>query len=202
MARIKSPTWKISRRLGFSILETGQELNKRPYAPGQHGQGRRQKISNYGLQLREKQRIRHLYGVNEKQFFNTFKKASKMAGVTGHNFLFLLESRLDNIVYRMGFARTRRQARQLVNHSHILVNGKKVNIPSYRVSVGDEVSFREKSANLDIVNEAIEVTLNTKGFVKVDSKNKKGTYLRLPERNELNLEVNELLVVEYYNKLT
>lgn len=200
MARIKGPTWKISRRLGFSILETGQELNKRAYAPGQHGQGRRPKISNYGLQLREKQRIRHLYGINEKQFYNTFKKASKMAGVTGHNFLFLLESRLDNMVYRMGFARTRRQARQLVNHSHILVNGKKVNIPSFSCKVGDEITFREKSRNLDVVNEAIEVTLNTKGFVKVDSGNKKGTYIRLPERSELNTEVNELLVVEYYNR--
>ncbi|MGL5541459.1 MAG: 30S ribosomal protein S4, partial [Erysipelotrichaceae bacterium] len=130
MSRITTPTWKISRRLGFSILETGEELQKRAYAPGQHGPTRRPKLTNYGMQLREKQRIRHMYGVNERQFYNTFIKASKMKGVKGDNFLFMLESRLDNVVYRMGLARTRRGARQLVNHGHILVNGKKVDIHS------------------------------------------------------------------------
>jgi len=200
MARIKGPVYKTARRLGFSVLETGQELQKRAYAPGQHGPTRRSKLSNYALQLREKQKIRHLYGVNEKQFYNTFKKAQKMRGVTGHNFLFLLESRLDNIVYRMGFARTRRQARQIVNHGHVLVNGKKVNIPSYSVKVGSQIEFREKSRNLDIVNDAMQATLHTQPFVKVDQKKKIGEYVRLPERNELNQEINELLVVEYYNR--
>ncbi len=200
MARIKGPVYRIARRLSFSILETGEELQKKPYAPGQHGQTRRVKLTNYGLQLREKQRIRHLYGVNEKQFKNTFMKASKMRGVTSHNFLFMLESRLDNLVYRMGFARTRRQARQLVNHGHILVNGKKVDIPSFNVKVGSMIELKECSRNLDIVNEAIEVTMHTQPFVKVDVKNKKGEYVRLPERSELNPDINELLVVEYYNK--
>ena len=200
MARIKGPVYKKARRLGFSVLETGEELQKRPYPPGQHGQGRRPKLSNYALQLREKQRIRFIYEVNEKQFHNTFVKAQKMRGVTGHNFLFLLESRLDNLVYRMGFARTRRQARQLVNHGHILVNGRKVDIPSYIVDVGSKIEFKERSRNLQVVNEAMEATLNTLAFVKVDPKAKNGEYLRLPERNELNAEINEALVVEYYNR--
>ena len=126
MARLTGPVWKKSRRLSFSILETGEELRKRQYAPGQHGPNRRVKLSEYGIQLREKQRIRYIYGLNERQFFNTYNKAVKMKGVTGTNLLVLLESRLDNIVYRMGLARTRRGARQLVNHGHILVDGKKV----------------------------------------------------------------------------
>ena len=200
MARNTGPVWKISRRLSFSILETGKELHKRDYAPGQHGKGRRVKLSNYGLQLREKQRIRHMYGVNEKQFRNTFDKATKMKGVTGHNFLFLLESRLDNVVYRLGLARTRRGARQLVNHSHILVNGKKVNIPSYKVIPGQTIELREKSRNLSVVAEALEATLSTPAFVSIDKEAKKGTYVRLPERTELNQEINESLVVEYYNR--
>ncbi|MDE6475547.1 MAG: 30S ribosomal protein S4 [Erysipelotrichaceae bacterium] len=200
MSRITGPVWKISRRLGFSILETGEELQKRQYAPGQHGPTKRVKLTNYGLQLREKQRIRHMYGVNERQFYNTFKKASKMQGVKGDNFLFLLESRLDNLVYRMGMARTRRQARQLVNHGHILVNGKKVDIPSMIVKVGSTIELREKSRNLNIVNEALEVNLNTPAFVDFNKETKKGTYVRLPERSELNSEVNELLVVEFYNR--
>lgn len=200
MARNRGPVWKLSRRLSFSVLETGQELRKRAYAPGQHGPTKRIKLSNYGLQLREKQRIRHMYGVNEKQFYNTFVKASKLKGVTGDNFLFLLESRLDNLVYRMGLARTRRGARQLVNHGHILVNGKKVNIPSYNVKVGSEISLREKSLNLSVVNESLSGSLNTVAFVTFNADTKKGTYVRLPERSELNQEINESLVVEFYNR--
>ena len=122
MARYTGPQWKISRRLGFSILENGKELNRRAYAPGQHGQ-KRKKQTEYGLQLAEKQKVRHMYGVNEKQFHNTFNQAGKMEGIHGYNFLCLLERRLDNVVYRLGFASTRRQARQLVNHGHFLVNG-------------------------------------------------------------------------------
>lgn len=200
MSRITTPVWKLSRRLGFSILETGEELQKRNYAPGQHGPTRRPKLTNYGLQLREKQRIRHMYGVNERQFYNTFVKASKMKGVKGDNFLFLLESRLDNVVYRMGLARTRRAARQLVNHGHILVNGKKVDIPSFVVKPGTEIAVKEASRNFAVINEALEASLNTVAFVTFDKDAKKGTYVRLPERSELNQEINESLVVEFYNR--
>lgn len=199
MARYTGPQWKKSRRLGFSTLETGKELSKRPYAPGQHGQ-KRKKQTEYGLQLAEKQKVRHMYGVNEKQFRNTFFRASKMEGITGYNFFCLLESRLDNVVYRMGFATTRRQARQFVNHGHFLVDGKKVDIPSYQVKPGQVIEVKEKSSNMAAINEALEATLSTPAFVDVDKNAKKGKYVRLPERAELNTEVNELLVVEYYNR--
>ena len=181
MSRYTGPVWKVSRRLGFSVLETGEELQKRAYAPGQHGPTKRVKLTNYGLQLREKQRVRFMYGVNERQFLNTFKKATAMKGVKGDNFLFLLESRLDNLVYRMGFARTRRAARQLVNHGHILVDGKKVDIPSYIAKPGQTIEVKEKSKNLKVINEALEATLNTVAFVTVDKEAKKGVYARLPE---------------------
>lgn len=200
MSRVNGPVWKVSRRLGFSILESGKELQKRQYAPGQHGPTKRVKLTNYGQQLHEKQKIRFMYGINERQFYNTFEKATRMKGVTGDNFLCLLESRLDNIVYRMGIAPTRRAARQLVNHGHILVNGRKVDIPSAQVKVGSIVEVKEKSKNLKIINESLEAILNTPAFVDFDKEKKKGTYLRLPERSELNAEVNELLVVEFYNR--
>ncbi|MEG0527276.1 MAG: 30S ribosomal protein S4 [Longicatena sp.] len=200
MSRVKGPVWKTSRRLGFSILETGEELQKRAYAPGQHGPTKTIKITKYGLQHREKKKIRFMYGLNERQFYNTFTKASKMKGVKGDNFLCLLESRLDNLVYRMGFARTRRAARQLVNHGHILVNGKKVDIPSYVAKPGTIIEVKEKSQSMKAINEALEATLNTVAFVDVNKDAKKGTYLRLPERSELNAEINELLVVEFYNR--
>ncbi|MCY9400427.1 30S ribosomal protein S4, partial [Bacillus haynesii] len=128
MARYTGPSWKLSRRLGISLSGTGKELEKRPYAPGPHGPGQRKKLSEYGLQLQEKQKLRHMYGVNERQFRNLFDKAAKMAGKHGENFMILLEARLDNIVYRLGLARTRRQARQLVNHGHVLVDGSRVDI--------------------------------------------------------------------------
>ena len=200
MARYTGPVWKKSRRLGFSVLENGKELAKRPYAPGQHGQGRH-KMTEYGLQLAEKQKVRHMYGLNEKQFHNTYNKATKMEGVQGANFLFLLESRLDNIVYRMGFAATRRQARQLVNHGHILLNGKKNNVPSTVVKPGDTVSVKERSLQLDVIKNALEAQTATLGFVEVDADKRTGKYLRLPERSELNQEINEQLIVEYYNRL-
>ena len=200
MARNTGPVWKTARRLGFSILETGEELQRRAYAPGQHGPTKRVKLTNYGQQLHEKQKIRFMYGVNERQFYNTFVKASKMKGVTGENFLAMLESRLDNVVYRLEFARTRRAARQLVNHGHILVNGSKVDIPSYSVKPGAVIEIKEKSRNMKAINEALEATLNTVAFVEVDKEAKKGTFLRLPERSELNSEINELLVVEFYNR--
>lgn len=200
MARYTGPTWKVSRRLSFSILETGEELKKRAYAPGQHGPTKRVKLSNYGLQLREKQRLRNLYGMTERQFYNTYKKAEKMGGVVGEDFLKLLESRLDNIVYRLGFARTRRGARQLVSHGHIRVNGQKVDIPSFIVPIGAKIEVKESSKNMTSINEALEATLNTVAFVDLDKENKKGVYTRLPERSELNQEINESLIVEYYSR--
>ncbi|KXU47944.1 MAG: 30S ribosomal protein S4 [Coprobacillus cateniformis] len=200
MARYTGPQWKKSRRLGFSTLETGKELSKRPYAPGQHGQ-KRKKPTEYGLQLAEKQKVRHMYGVNEKQFHNTFKRASKMEGITGYNFFCLLESRLDNVVYRLGFATTRRQARQLVNHGHILLNGVKTDIASCQVKVGDVVSVKESSKSLEIIKTALASQTHVPGFVEVDAEKMEGKYIRLPERSELNQEINEALIVEYYNRL-
>lgn len=200
MARYTGPVWKKSRRLSFSILETGEELKKRTYAPGQHGPTKRIKLSGYGLQLREKQRVRNMYGLNERQFANLFQKASKMDGMAGVNFLVLLESRLDNLVYRMGFARTRKAARQLVNHGHIEVNGKKLDIPSALIKPNDTISFTENSRNLAVVNEALESNIAAPAFVTVDKENKKGTFVRIPERSELNQEINESLIVEYYNR--
>ena len=200
MARYTGPQWKKSRRLGFSTLETGKELSKRPYAPGQHGQ-KRKKPTEYGLQLAEKQKVRHMYGVNEKQFHNTFKRASKMEGITGYNFFCLLESRLDNVVYRLGFATTRRQARQLVNHGHILLNGVKTDSASCQVKVGDVVSVKESSKSLEIIKTALASQTHVPGFVEVDAEKMEGKYIRLPERSELNQEINEALIVEYYNRL-
>ena len=200
MARYTGPVWKQSRRLGFSILETGEELKKRAYAPGQHGPTKRVKLSNYGTQLREKQRIRNYYGLNERQFKNTYLKATKMEGVTGSNFLFLLESRLDNLVYRMGFATTRRQARQLVNHGHITVNGKKVDIPSYQVKPGDVIAVKEASKDHKAILESLEKVSKTVEYVDFDKKKLSGTYVRYPERSELPADIKESMIVEFYNK--
>lgn len=200
MARYTGPVWKKARRLSFSVLETGVELKKRTYAPGQHGPTKRVKLSNYGLQLREKQRIRNMYGLNERQFANLFDKASRMDGMAGVNFLILLESRLDNLVYRMGFARTRAAARQLVNHGHILVDGKKLDIPSAQIKPGTVISVREKSLNNKTIAESLESNISTPAFVEVDKEKKSGKFVSLPERNELNQELNESLVVEYYNR--
>lgn len=199
MSRFTGSTWKVSRRLGYSVSETGKELQRRPYAPGQHGK-RRIKQSDYGLQLAEKQKVRFTYGIREKQFLKTFNEAAKIQGVHGENFLILLESRLDNIVYRLGLARTRAQARQLVNHGHILVDGKKVDIPSYRLEPGQEVSLREKSKDLAIVKEALEAQFNKVDYVSFNPETKVGTFARLPERNEFLPEINEQLIVEFYNR--
>ena len=200
MARYTGPVWKKSRRLSFSVLETGEELKKRQYAPGQHGPTKRVKLSGYGTQLREKQRVRNMYGVNERQFYNTFAKAQKMEGMAGYNFLVLLESRLDNVVYRMGFAVTRKAARQLVNHGHIEVNGKKCDIPSAQIKPGSVIAVREEARNMKPINEALESTYAAPAFVNVDKEAKKGEYVRIPERSELNQEINEALIVEYYNR--
>lgn len=202
MSRNTGSVWKKSRRLGFSVLETGEELTRRNTIPGQHGNARRPKLTNYGIQLQEKQRIRHTYQLSEKQFYNTYLKASKKAGSAGENFLVMLESRLDNIVYRMGFARTRRASRQLVNHGHVLVDGKKVDIPSFQVKPGQVIEIRERAKNLSVINEALEAATATVDFVEVNKDAKKGTYVRYPKRKELFTaqEINELLVVEFYNR--
>lgn len=199
MSRYTGPTWKVSRRLGYSISETGKELQRRNYPPGQHGQ-RRVKLSDYGLQLAEKQKVRFTYGVSEKQFRKTFNEARKLAGVHGENFLKLLESRLDNVVYRLGLAKTRPQARQLVNHGHILVDGKKVDIPSLRLLPGQVVSLKETSKDLKIVQEARDAQYATVDFVSWDAAANKGVFSRFPERNEILQEINEQLIVEFYNR--
>ncbi|MDQ0196980.1 30S ribosomal protein S4 [Neobacillus ginsengisoli] len=200
MARYTGSSWKISRRLGISLSGTGKELDKRPYAPGQHGPNQRKKLSEYGLQLQEKQKLRHMYGVTERQFRNLFDKAGKQSGKHGENFMILLESRLDNVVYRLGLARTRRAARQLVNHGHILVDGARVDIPSYRLTAGQTITLREKSRNLDVVKEAVEVNNFVPDFLSFDADKLEGTFTRLPERSELPAEINEALIVEFYSR--
>lgn len=199
MARYTGPSWKVARRLKFSILENGKELQKRAYAPGQHGQ-RRVKLSEYGLQLQEKQKVRNVYGMNEKQFYNTFIKAGKLSGKHGENFLAMLESRLDNLVYRLGFAATRRQARQLVNHGHFLVDGNKVDIPSYLCKPGQTITLKETSKGLAICKEALENTVARVPYVAYDEQTGVGTFVRMPERSEFLPEIKENLIVEFYNR--
>ncbi|AMV61240.1 SSU ribosomal protein S4p (S9e) [Pediococcus damnosus] len=202
MSRYTGPSWKISRRLGISLSGTGKELARRPYAPGDHGQNNRRNISEYGQQLREKQKLRMMYGLTERQFSNLFKRAGKInEGKHGVNFMIMLERRLDNVVYRLGLATTRRQARQLVNHGHITVDGKRVDIPSYEVEVGQVVGVREKSKDLKIIGEAVEAVVGRPQFVKFDADKLEGSLTRLPEREELEADIDESLIVEYYNKL-
>jgi len=200
MSRYTGSTYRKSRRLGFSILETGKELAKKPFAPGQHGQARAKKLSDYGTQLQEKQKLRFMYGVSEKQFKKTFGDAGKMKGVHGDNFFKLLESRLDNVAYRIGFASTRRGARQLVNHGHVTVNGKKVDIASYRVKPGDVVALKEQAKTHPAVKAALEAVHNRVEFITYDEAKMAGTFVRYPERSELNAEINDSLVVEFYNR--
>lgn len=200
MARYTGSRYKQARRVGFSILETGEELVKRPYGPGQHGNERKGKLSNYGTQLKEKQKVRFMYGLNEKQFRKTFDEAAKIKGIHGENFLKLLESRLDNLVYRMGFASTRRAARQLVNHGHVVVDGKKVDIPSFRVKVGSTIGLKETSKDHPAVKASLEKNVKRPEFVTFDEGKCEGKYVRLPERSELSADINESLIVEFYNK--
>ena len=200
MARYTGSSYKRSRSVGFSTLENGKELARRPYKPGQHGSDRKGKLSDYGTQLKEKQKVKFMYGLNERQFKKTFIEASKMTGVHGENFLKLLESRLDNLVYRMGFANTRRGARQLVNHGHIAVDGKKVDIPSFRVKVGSVISLKDNTKELKSVNDALAGVTKRVEYIDYDSNNKTAKYVRLPERNELNADINEALIVEFYNR--
>ncbi len=201
MSRYTGSTWKVSRRLGLSLSGTGKELARRPYAPGEHGPNSRRKLSEYGMQLREKQKLRYMYGLNERQFRNLFVRAGKIKeGTHGDNFMILLESRLDNVVYRLGLATTRPQARQLVNHGHILVDGKRINIPSYEVTPGQIISVRERSKNLEVIKNAIASTVSRPAYVTFDDKKLEGSLTRLPQRDELEPNVDESLVVEYYNQ--
>ncbi|MDI9507477.1 MAG: 30S ribosomal protein S4 [Bacillota bacterium] len=199
MSRYTGPSWKISRRLKHSTLESGKELRKRAYPPGQHGT-RRSKLSEYALQLQEKQKVRFTYGMSEKQFKKFFTLARKMKGKQGYNFLILLESRLDNMVYRMGLAVTRRQARQLVTHGHITVDGKKNNIPSYIVKPGQTIGVKESSRNLTIIREALESLEHKRPYVTFDESTMTGQYVRYPEREEFLPEIKENLIVEFYNR--
>ena len=200
MSRYTGSEYKRSRRVGFSTTETGKELARRPYGPGQHGNARKGKLSDYGVQLKEKQKVRFMYGLSERQLRKTFDEASKMKGIHGTNFLRLLESRLDNLVYRTGFASTRRGARQLVNHGHVTVNGRKVDIPSYRVKPGSKIALKENSKDHKAALEALSKAVNRVEYITFDENKLEGTYVRYPERSELNADINESLIVEFYNK--
>ena len=205
MAKSTTAKGKLVRKFGENIFgnpKYDRLLNRKPYSPGQHGQTRRAKLSNYGIQLREKQKIKFMYGLLEKQFRLTFQKADKMKGETGTNMLQLLESRLDNVVHRLGFAISRPAARQLVSHKHILLNGKCVNIPSLIVKPGDVVSIRNKSKKMDCIIESMK---NIKGdidlaWLSLDKAKMSGTFVSIPEREDMKLTVNEQLVVELYSK--
>ena len=200
MARYTKSSYRISRRLGFSTLETGEELARKPYAPGAHGNKKAKKLSNYGVQLQEKQKVRFMYGVNEKQFHKTFVEAGKLKGVLGENFLKLLESRLDNLVYRIGFANTRRAARQLVNHGHITVNGRTVNIPSYLVSVDDVIAIKDNKKELPMFKELKDVKVVMPKWLEFDANKLTGKINALPQRDDIDLSIQEHLIVELYSK--
>ena len=201
MARYTGPNNKQARRVSFSILENGKDIAKRPYGPGQHGKDKKRKPSNYAIQLNEKQKVRFMDGISEKQFKKLVNDSAKMKGVHGENLLILLESRLDNLVYRAGFATTRRGARQLVNHGHITVNGKKVDIPSYRVKPGDVIAIKENSADHKGIEIALANKIKRVDFINYDEAKRTATYVRYPERSELNAEINESLIVEFYSRV-
>ena len=208
MARYTGPKCRLCRREGTKLFLRGDRCytdkcayERRPYAPGQHGR-RRKKSSNYEIQLREKQKVRRLYGVLEKQFRKYFEIAEAKRGVTGTNLLRILELRLDNVVYRLGFANSRNQARQLVKHGHFLVNGRKVDIPSYQVKVNDVIEVREKSRKIPIIQEAQEVVARrgVPQWLELDAPNFKGIVKALPEREDITFPINENLIVELYSK--
>ncbi len=205
MAKLKTPKGKLVRKFGENIFgnpKYDRILNRKPYGPGQHGQARRRRPSNYGVQLREKQKIKVLYGILEKQFRNYFEKADKMAGETGTNLMQLLEKRLDNVVYRMGFASTRPAARQMVNHGHFLVNNRKVNIASFSLKPGDVIQVRDRSKKMDIILDSMK---RIKGdldlpWLELDKAKMTGNVIAIPEREDMQVLVNEQLVVELYSK--
>ena len=201
MARYTGPKSKISRKYGEPIFGDTKALEKKPHPPGQHGRGRRRKKSEYAIQLAEKQKVKYLYGILERQFRNLFSKASRKEGITGENLLQLLESRLDNLVYRLGIAPTRRSARQLVSHKHITVNGNLVNIPSYNVKEGDMVAVREKSKSLSSIIESISrQSSNRFKWLEWDDKSLSGKLIMYPDRESIPENINEQLIVELYSK--
>lgn len=206
MARYTGPVCKLCRREGQKLFLKGERcfsdkcaIDRRNYVPGQHGRQRRSKVSEYGVQLREKQKVRRMYGVLEKQFRNYFKKAARKSGVTGDNLLQILERRLDNVVYRLGLAPSRKAGRQLVRHGHFLVNGKQVNIPSYLVSAEDVISAREKSMNV-IRNLARKGRVNIPAWLSLDAPKLTGTVLQLPAREDITIPIQEQLIIELYSK--
>ena len=205
MAKSSVPKGKLVRKFGENIFGNPKYdslLNKKPYTPGQHGPTRRRRLSNYGVQLREKQKIKAMYGVLERQFRNYFHKAEKMTGETGTNLLQLLECRLDNVVYRLGLASTRSQARQMVSHAHFLLNNRRCNYPSATVKPGDIIQVRERSRRMEIIMDAMKRIKGDIGlpWLELDKGKMTGTFLAVPERDEMALTVNEQLVVELYSK--
>ncbi len=208
MARYTGPSCKLCRRerqklflKGSKCHSEGCPLEKKNYAPGQHGLNRRVKFSEYGIQLREKQKVKRIYGVLESQFRTYFEKANKQKGVTGENLIKLLERRLDNVIFRLGFAPSRKAARQLVLHRHLLVNGQLVNIPSYIIAPGDVISVREESKKMDIIHSSLRRTKdNVYSWLQVDKASLQGSFLQVPEREEVPLNANEQLIVELYSK--
>lgn len=201
MARYTGPKSKIARKFGEPIFGPDKVLSRKNYPPGQHGNGRKKKSSEYGIQLREKQKAKYTYGVLEKQFRNLFEKAISSRGITGEVLLQLLESRLDNLVYRLGLAPTRAAARQLVSHRHIVVDGKVVNIPSYSVKAGQLIGVREKSKSLEVVNDALSGFNHSKyPWIEWDQASMTGKYLHIPERADIPENIKEQLIVELYSK--
>lgn len=200
MARYRGPKQKLARRFKEPIFGPSKALERKPYAPGQHGNSRRRKESEYAIQLKEKQKAKYTYGLLERQFRNLFEKASRRKGVTGENLLQFLEARLDNVVYRLGFARTRRQARQLVTHGHVMVNGRVSNIPSHQLRPGDTVEIRPRSRNLAVIREAAERNRRSFPFLEVDREQLKGKFLDYPQREDIPENIREQLIVELYSK--
>ena len=200
MARYRGPKQKVARRFGEPIFGPSKALERKPYGPGQHGNARRRKESEYSVQLKEKQKAKYTYGLLERQFRNVFEKAARRKGVTGENLLQLLESRLDNVVYRLGFARTRRQARQLVTHGHVMVNDRVSGIPSHSLRPGDLVEVRPKSKNLTAVQDAVSVNRRNFNHLEVDRDGLKGKFLDYPQRDDIPENIREQLIVELYSK--
>ncbi|MFN8310833.1 MAG: 30S ribosomal protein S4 [Chitinophagales bacterium] len=201
MARYIGPTTKIARKFGEAIYGADKYFDKRNYAPGQHGLSKKRKQpSEYAIQLAEKQKAKYTYGLLERQFRNLFEKAARRKGVTGENLLKLLEARLDNAVFRMGFAKSRAQARQLVGHKHVTVNGEVVNVPSFSLRPGDKVAIRERSKNLDVVATSIGGRGRKFGWLAIDDKAVEGTFVDFPERDQIPENINEQLIVELYSK--
>ena len=205
MAKLKTPRGKLVRKFGENIFGNNKYdrlLNRKPYSPGQHGQNRRRRISNYGLQLHEKLKIKIMYGLLEKHFRSYFAKADQMKGETGTNLMELLERRLDNIVYRLGFASSRPQARQMVSHAHFLVNDRRVNIPSYLVKPGDKIKVREKSKKLDVILDSVRLVKGDLDlpWLELDKAKLTGSFIEVPKREDMGVIVNEQLIVELYSK--